>query len=255
MTVPWRRSRLERGGPKRLAADRAVDVGDPQEHELRVARRGRGFSGTADGDGFDAAHSGASAARRHGVLDDALDAFDRRRRTARPSRRAPRRCSCTRARAASGRPRSRRASRWVDVTSSPCSMAVWSTRDAAFSSSGRNEAPSLGSTSSTPSRKPRPRTSRTISEAASADARSSRKPGPRSRTRSTRPRSTSRSRTARPTAEERGRRPRCVPQVEFARSPDRGRRRRAAGTGRRRAGVAGPSPFPTVTMSGSIGSW
>ena len=46
---------------------------------------------------------------------------------------------------------------------SPCSSAVASTSVETSTSSGRNDSPSRGSTSSTPRRKPRPRTSRTMS--------------------------------------------------------------------------------------------
>src|SRR3989441_7293977 len=61
----------------------------------------------------------------------------------------------------------------VDVTSRPSSNAVSSTSEAASNSWGRKDFPSRGSTSSTPRRKPRPRTAPTIVEPPSAAASSS----------------------------------------------------------------------------------
>src|SRR5439155_65729 len=48
---------------------------------------------------------------------------------------------------------------WVELTSNPCSNATSSTSVAASSSCGKNDLPSRGSTSDTPSRNPRPRIS------------------------------------------------------------------------------------------------
>src|SRR5439155_24250512 len=50
---------------------------------------------------------------------------------------------------------------WVELTSSPCSNAMSSTSVATSSSCGGKDLPSRGSTSDTPRRKPRPRTSPT----------------------------------------------------------------------------------------------
>src|SRR5918999_1690317 len=138
----------------------------------------------------------------------------------------------------------------VESTSRPRSIAVRSTRAPTSSSSGRNDSPSRGSTSSTPSRNPRPRTSRTISRPCNADASWSRRPGPRSRTRSTSSRSTRRSRTARPTAQGSG-----APSQVWPRSNSREPWARASWTCCRHSTAPSgayppPSPFPRVTMSG-----
>src|SRR5437870_3484151 len=177
--------RLERVRPERLAPDRAVDVGDPEEDELLPrgpaahARLGRESSITRSTSSMVAAKRSTISVSSSSELTyaGAMSVWS----PANPS-----------------------ACGWVDVTRSPCSSAVSSTRAAASSSTGRKDSPSRGSTSSTPSKNPRPRTSRTIWEPSSAASSSSRSLGPRSRTRSTRPRSTRRSTTAKPTAEDTG---------------------------------------------------
>ncbi len=102
---------------------------------------------------------------------------------------------------------------WVDSTISPASNAARSIRPATPSSGGRNDSPSRGSTYSTPSRKPWPRTSRTIGMPFRAPVSWSRSDGPRSRTRSISRSDFSASSTASPTAHDSGAPSQVCPSV------------------------------------------
>src|ERR1700674_2149402 len=103
----------------------------------------------------------------------------------------------------------------VEYVMSPFSKATSSTVPAARSSGGRKDLPSRGSTYSTPSRKPRPRTSCTIETPLRDSASCSRRRGPRSRTRAIRPSFLRTSMTLRPTAQDRGAPSHVWPRVNF----------------------------------------
>ena len=180
-----------------------------------------------------------------------------RREALAPSRRAPRPCSRTPGASSVWSPAKPSACGWVDVTRSPCSNAVSSTSDGDVELDGQERLPVARVDELDAEQEPAAaHLPDDLASPSSAASSSSRRLGPRSRTRSTSPRSTSRSSTARPDGATRAaRRPTCARGRTRA-SRGRWRRRRAGGRARRRAARSpAPSPLPTATMSGSIGSW